>query len=98
MIAERVDQELPATIELTAEYSMWTVRLVEGSARVLDGCTKVPCRMLVLEAFDSISLGTREQKTDHHIVEATVDEIVDDHAQFRFPAELFEQAHLVEGP
>jgi hypothetical protein len=56
------------------------------------------CRVLILEAFDPLAFSAREQKSNHHVVEASVDEIVDDPSQLGLPAELFEQAHLYDDP
>ena len=41
----------------------------------------------------ALAVGALKEEPDHRVVEATVDEIVHDRAQLRFPAELFEQAH-----
>ena len=50
--------------------------------------------VLVLEAFDSVSLGALKQEPDHRVVEAPVDEIIDDCAKFQLAAEVVEVAHL----
>jgi hypothetical protein len=54
--------------------------------------------VFVLEPFDAFAFGASEQKPDHHVVKAPVDEIVDDRSQLRLPTELFKQAHSRDDP
>jgi len=89
VVAQGVDQDLPASIELPAEDTVRTVGLVECSTAVLDRCPELFGRVLVLEAFDAIAFRPREQEADHHVVEAPVDEVVDDRSQLWLPTELF---------
>ncbi|MDH3728975.1 MAG: hypothetical protein OER77_15700, partial [Myxococcales bacterium] len=46
--------------------------------------------MLVLETLDSIPFRSGEQKTDHHVIKATVDEVIDDGSKFWLTAEFLE--------
>jgi hypothetical protein len=54
--------------------------------------------MLVFEALDSIALGACKEKANHHVVKASIDEVVDNRSQLGLPAELLEQAHLGDYP
>lgn len=90
VVAKGLEKNLPAAVELTTKDPVWTVRLVESSTAVLDVSPEIFRRMLVLEALDSFALGARKQKADHHVREASVDEIVDDRSQLWLSAELFE--------
>ena len=54
--------------------------------------------MFVLEALEAVAFRAREEKTDHHVVEAAIDEVVDDCSKLWLPTELFKQAHLRDDP
>jgi len=90
VVAKGFEKDLPASIELASEDPVRTVGFVQRSAAVLDRRAEVFCGMLVLEALDSIPLGTRKEKSNHHVVEAALDEIVDNRSQLGLSAELFE--------
>jgi hypothetical protein len=77
VIAKGVEQNLPAAIELPAKDPVWTVGFIERSAAVLNLGPQVLRSVFVLEAFDSLALGTREEKADHPVVEASIHEVVD---------------------
>jgi len=98
VIAQGLDQDLPPSIELTAEDAMRSVSFVQRAAAVLDRCPEMICRVLVFEALDSAAIRAGEQEADHHVVEASVDEIIDDRSQRWLPTELFKQAHLGDDP
>lgn len=90
VVAKRFEEDLPASIELTAEDPMRTVGLVERAATILDIRAEISRRMLVLETLDSIRLGACEEEANHHVVEAAIDEVVDDRSQLGLSAELSE--------
>lgn len=90
VVMKGFEKKLPAAVELPAEDPVRTVGFVESSAAVLDLGPQVLRRMLVLEALDSFALGAREEKADHHVLEASIDEVVDNRSQFGLSAELFE--------
>jgi len=90
VIAKSFEEDLLASIELPAEYPMRTVGLVERAATILDSRAEISCRMLVLETLDSLALGARKEEANHHVVEAAIDEVVDDRSQLGLSAELFE--------
>lgn len=98
VVAEGVDQDLTASIELPAENAVRTVGPVECLAAILDRCAEMLGSVLVLEAFDTASLGARKQEANHHVVEAAIDEVVDDHSKLGLPTELFKQGHLRDDP
>jgi hypothetical protein len=93
VIAKRLDQYLPAARELSSEDAVGTMCLIERSPAVTHRTTEVLSCMLELEALDPISIGTLKKEADHRIVEAAVDEVVNDSSQLRFSAELLEVAH-----
>ena len=98
VVAEGVDQDLSSAIELSAEDPMWAVGFVKCATAVLDRCAEVVRRVLIFEAFDVLAFDAGEQKTDHHVVKASIDEIVDDRSQLWLPAELFKQTHPRDDP
>lgn len=94
MVPEGVDKDLTPAGELATEDLVRAVRLIERPTFVLHRPTQVLCCMLVLETLDSRPLGPLKKKPDHQVVEASIDEIVDDRSQRGFSAKLFEPAHL----
>jgi len=98
VVAQGLDQDLPASIELPPENTMGPVSFIQRSAGVLDGRTEVLRCMLVFEAFDAGAFRAGEQKANHHVAEAPVNEIVHDGSKLWLPAELFKEAHLGDDP
>lgn len=83
VFAKRLDEDLPSSRKLTAEDAMRTMRLVERPSFVFDGSAQVLCGVLVFESLDSVRLSALEQEADHQVIEAAIDEIVDDGAKLR---------------
>jgi len=98
VVPEGLQQELSPAIELPSEDAVWPVGLVERLATVLDGRPEVMCCVLVFESLDARALRPGEEEPDHHVVEAPVDEVVDNRTKFRLSAELFKKAHSHEDP
>ena len=78
MVAQSVEQQLPSPRELATENAVRSMRFVEWPALVPNGPAEVLRGVLILEAFDAFALGSLKQKANHHVVEATVHEIIDD--------------------
>ncbi len=78
VVSQCLDQDLPATGKLAAEDPMGPMSLVERPSGIFDGRAQVVGSMLVFEPLDTIAVGSGEQKANHCVVEATIDEIVDD--------------------
>jgi len=98
VVVQRVDQDLSASIELTTKNTVWTMRIVQGSAMVLHRRSEVSCSVLVFESLDPITICACEEESNHHVVEAPVDEIIHDCSQRWLSTELFKQAHLLGDP
>lgn len=96
VVPQGLDQDLPSTRKLATENSMWAMCLVERTSAVLDRCSEVLCGVLVLEALDSIPVGSREHEANHRVGKATVDEVIDDGAKRGLSTELLEEAHQTE--
>jgi hypothetical protein len=94
VVAKRLRQDLTASRELTAEDPVGTVSLVEGAPFIDHRTSEVLRSMLVLETFDPVTIRALKEKANHRVVEAAVDEIVDDCPQHRLSADLVEVAHL----
>jgi hypothetical protein len=90
VVPKGFEQNLPPAVELPAKDPVRTVGFVQSTAAVLDVGPEVLCRMFVLEALDPLSLGASEEKANHHVLEASIDEVFDNCAQLGFSAELFE--------
>lgn len=95
VISQGVDEYLPPSRELTSENTMRTVCFVERSAFISNGSAEVLGSVLVLELLDSIALCSLEQETNHGVVEATVDEVIDHRTELCLAAELVEITHLL---
>jgi hypothetical protein len=78
VITQRFDQDLAAAVELPSKNAMRTVGLVEGPPTILDDGAEVLGRVLVFEALNPVAVRAREEKPDHDVGEASIDEIVDD--------------------
>lgn len=98
VVAKGLEQYLSSAIELTAEDAVRTMGFVECSTAVLDRCPEMLASVLVLEVFEAVAFRAREQEADHHVVEAAIDEVVDDRSKLWLPTELFKQAHLPDHP
>ena len=80
VVNERLDQNLSPTRKLPSKDPMRSVRLIERSPLVEYRSAEVFRCVLVLEPLDAISLCALKQEADHGVVEASVDEIVDDNS------------------
>ena len=98
VVAERFFENLLTTVELAPEDAVGPMGFVDRSPLVFDRRAELIGGVLILETLDSIPFRTSEQETDHHVVEASVDEVIDDGSKFWLTAKLFEQAHLVGDP
>lgn len=96
VVVERFDQNLATPGELAAENPVRAVRFVERPPAVSNVATEMLRGMLVLETLDALTIGPLEEEADHHVVEASIDEIVDDRSQLWLSAELLEVAHPSE--
>jgi hypothetical protein len=81
VVAERFDEDLPPARELPTEDAVGPMGLAERSSAVADRAAEVLGSVLIFESLDSIPAGALEHEADHHVVEATVDEVVHDGAQ-----------------
>lgn len=85
-------QDGQAPIEVAAEDWMRAMGNLDRSPLVLDVRTEVLCRVLKLELLHTLSFRIAKEKTDHHVVEASVDELVDDASKRSFPPDVVELA------
>ena len=85
-------------IELTAHDPVRPVRHLEGSPAVGRPRAEVLGGVLVLEALHARAIRAGEEEADHEVVEAAVDELVDDRPQRGLPAELLEVGHARSMP
>lgn len=90
---QRLDQDLTATHELSAHDVVLCMRRPKGPPGVLHVRAEMLRRVLVLEALDAGSVGLAEVKPDHHVVEDSVDEGVDDSSQDGLTADVVEVTH-----
>lgn len=93
VVTKGLDEDLTAARKLTAENAMRTVRFVQGPPFVAHRATQVLGSVLILELLDSVAIRALEEEPDHRIVEAAVDEVVDDGAKCRLAPELLEMTH-----
>jgi len=89
VVAQSLEQDLPAPVELPAEDSMGTMGFIQGATAILDRCAEMLCRVFVLEALDAVAFRASKEKPNHHVVEAPVDEIAHDCSQFRLSTKSF---------
>jgi hypothetical protein len=94
VVAKRLDENLPAPRELSAENAVWAVSLVEGPSFVSDRTAEVFRGMLVLELLDSVTVGALKKEANHHVLETAVDEVVHDGAKLGLASQLFEKSHV----
>ena len=92
------DQDLPTSVELSAQDAVASVSNLQRSSLVFDGCAKEPSCMLKLEPFDPVALGSCEQKSYHRVRKAAVDEVINDLPKDGFSTKLLEQSHLDRDP
>lgn len=78
VVTERVDQDLPPAIELASKDPVGAMRFIERAPAVFDGGAEGSRRVLVLETLDPSGVGSREDESNHRVVETTIDEIIDD--------------------
>ena len=78
VVSKGLDEDLATSRKLASENPMGPVRLLQGSTLIPDGASEVFRRVLNLEALDAVSIGPLEQEADHGVVEAAIDEVVDD--------------------
>lgn len=90
-------QYLPAAREMAAHDGVLGMRYVERSSLVCNRAAEKCRRMLVLQFLDPPCVGLAEEKTNHPVGVNTVDERIDDGSQFRFAAQLLEEARLRSG-
>jgi hypothetical protein len=89
VIAQSLDQDLPTSGELTAKDAMRSMSLVERPARILDVGAEVIGGVLVFETLDAIAVRPGEQEADHRVIEASIDEIINDRTELGLSTELF---------
>ncbi len=80
VVAQSLDQNVSAAVELATKDAVWTVSLIQRPAAVLHRCAEMLCSVLVFEKLDPVAIRACKQEPDHHVDEATVDEIVHDRA------------------
>ena len=74
---KRFDEELSPARKLAPEDAVRTVSFVQRPAFIGDWTSEVLGGVLILEALDTVAIRAREEKADHRVVEATVDEVID---------------------
>lgn len=89
---ERLAENGQPPIEVPTQDRMGPVRHGNGSALVLDVGAEVHGGVLVLERLHPLALRVAKEKPDHQIVEAAIDELVDDPPKRGFPPDVLEIA------
>lgn len=87
---ERFLEDLFTSIKLTSENAVRPMGFVEWSPFVFDLRAKCLRGVLIFEALDSISFRPSEKETDHHVIEASVDEVINDRSKVRLATKFFE--------
>ncbi len=95
---EHLAQDRQAAIELPAHDAMRAVRDRERSPAVGGACAEVLGGVLVLEALHAPAVRSGEEEADHQVVEASVDELVDDRAESRRAPDPVEVGHARSMP
>ena len=93
-LVERALEDPNAPHELSAANRMGPVRGVERLSRVDDARAEVRGGMLEFLVLDALATRRAKQVADHHVVEHSVDEAIDDASQGGLAAELVVKARL----
>ncbi len=78
---EHLAEDHEASLEVSAEDRVRAVCFADGTAAVRDARAEVLGRVLVLEALHALPARATEVEADHHVVEAAIDETIDDRAE-----------------
>src|SRR5581483_3053214 len=94
---ERFLENLPPAREVPAHDRVIPMRFAQRLAGVLHIGAEETCSELIFHFLDARAVGVAQEKADHAVLEDPVDERVDDRAQARRAAELFEQTWAHRG-
>ncbi len=93
-LLEDLAQDRQAARELSAHDAMGPMGDAERPALVAQVGAEEGRGVLIFEALGALSIGAGEEEAYHRVVEAAVDEAVDDRAERRLAAYLLEITHM----
>ena len=89
-------KDLPAARKMSSHDRMIRMRFADGPATILNIGAQEFGRQLIFHFLDPSAIGVPEKKSDHTVLEHSIDKRVDNRPEPIFPTELFEQTIVHE--